>query len=135
MEKFAIGLMLGAIGGALVAANSCKMRMLVRKGQEEIKQRLDEMMNEKLKELEKGGNLFSSDSEKRRSRKTRTRRKRARNRRNKNCLFKENSAAVFAAEFFVPVFASDKPERAEKRARNKLERAEKRISGQVAKNE
>ena len=48
MEKFAIGLMLGAIGGALVAANSCKMRMLVRKGQEEIKQRLDEMMNEKL---------------------------------------------------------------------------------------
>ena len=64
MEKFAIGLMLGAIGGALVAANSCKMRMLVRKGQEEIKQRLDEMMNEKLKELEKGGNLFSSDSEK-----------------------------------------------------------------------
>lgn len=64
MEKFAIGLMLGAIGGALVAANSCKMRMLVRKGQEEIKQRLDEMMNEKLKELEKGGNLFSSDPEK-----------------------------------------------------------------------
>ena len=54
MEKFAIGLVLGAIGGALVAANSCKMRMLVRKGQEEIRQRLDEMMNEEVKELEQG---------------------------------------------------------------------------------
>ena len=75
MEKFAIGLMLGAIGGALVAANSCKMRMLVRKGQEEIKQRLDEMMNEKLKELEKGGNLFSSDPPTRLERKDREKRK------------------------------------------------------------
>ena len=51
MEKFTIGLLLGAVGGALLAANSCKMRTLVRKGQEEIKQRLDEMMDEKLKEI------------------------------------------------------------------------------------
>ena len=78
MEKFAIGLVLGAIGGALVAANSCKMRMLVRKGQEEIKQRLDEMMNEKLKELEKGGNLFSSDPEKKTEWKNRKKRKKKR---------------------------------------------------------
>ena len=46
MEKFTIGLLLGAVGGALLAANSCKMRTLVRKGQEEVKQRLDEMMDE-----------------------------------------------------------------------------------------
>ena len=38
MEKFTIGLLLGAVGGALLAANSCKMRTLVRKGQEEVKQ-------------------------------------------------------------------------------------------------
>ena len=49
MEKFTIGLLLGGIGGALLAANSCKMRTLVRKGQEEIKQRLDEMMDENSK--------------------------------------------------------------------------------------
>lgn len=61
MEKFAIGLLLGAVGGALLAANSCKMRMLVRKGQEEVKQRLDEMMDEKLKALEKG-ELFAGAS-------------------------------------------------------------------------
>lgn len=60
MEKFTIGLLLGAVGGALLAANSCKMRTLVRKGQEEVKQRLDEMMDEKLKDMENGGGVFSS---------------------------------------------------------------------------
>lgn len=63
MEKFTIGLLLGGVGGALLAANSCKMRMLVRKGQEEIKQRLDEMMDEKLKEMGNGGNAFCGCSE------------------------------------------------------------------------
>lgn len=58
MEKFTIGLLLGAVGGALLAANSCKMRTLVRKGQEEVKQRLDEMMDEKLKDMENGGGVF-----------------------------------------------------------------------------
>ncbi len=67
MEKFAIGLMLGAIGGAMLAANSYKMRTLVKKGQEEVKQRLDEMMDEKLKALEKGGSLFQSDSDDKKS--------------------------------------------------------------------
>lgn len=60
MEKFTIGLLVGAVGGALLAANSCKMRTLVRKGQEEVKQRLDEMMDEKIKEMESGGSLFSA---------------------------------------------------------------------------
>ena len=60
MEKFTIGLLLGAVGGALLAATSCKMRTLVRKGQEEVKQRLDEMMDEKLKDMENGGGVFSS---------------------------------------------------------------------------
>ena len=62
MEKFTIGLLLGAVGGALLAANSCKMRTLVRKGQEEVKQRLDEMMDEKLKDIENGKGIFSSQS-------------------------------------------------------------------------
>ena len=52
MEKFAIGLVLGGLGGALLAANSCKMRTLVRKSQEEVKARLDEIMDEKIREME-----------------------------------------------------------------------------------
>ncbi len=52
MEKFAIGLILGGLGGALLAANSCKMRTLVRKSQEEVKARLDEIMDEKIREME-----------------------------------------------------------------------------------
>ena len=66
MEKFAIGLLLGAVGGAMLAANNCKMRALVRKGQEEVKQRLDEMMDEKLKALEEGGGFLAAAGDKRR---------------------------------------------------------------------
>ena len=64
MEKFTIGLMLGAIGGAYVVANSYKMRTLVKKGQEEVKGRVDEMLDEKLKAVENGGSVFSCKKEK-----------------------------------------------------------------------
>jgi len=52
MEKFAIGLVLGGLGGAILAANSCKMRTLVRKGQEEMKAKLDQMLDEKIREMD-----------------------------------------------------------------------------------
>ena len=64
MEKFTIGLLLGAIGGAYVAANSYKMRTLVKKGQEEIKERVDEMLDEKVKAVENGGSVFSMKKDK-----------------------------------------------------------------------
>lgn len=51
--------MLGAVGGALLAANSYKMRTLVKKSQDEIKQRLDEMMDEKIKDIQSGGSVFA----------------------------------------------------------------------------
>lgn len=54
MEKFAIGVLVGAMGGAILAANSLKMRTLVKKGQEEVKEKLDEMMDEKLKTMQCG---------------------------------------------------------------------------------
>ncbi len=63
MEKFTIGLVVGAVGGALLVANSYKMRTLVKKGQEEVKQRLDEMMDEKLKAMEQGGGMSSAGSD------------------------------------------------------------------------
>ena len=50
MEKFTIGLIVGGAIGALLVANNCKMRTLVKKSQEEVKARLDEMMDEKLEQ-------------------------------------------------------------------------------------
>ncbi len=49
MEKmFCIGLVFGMLGGALVVANSYKARSLVKKGQSEFMQKMDDMMEEKL---------------------------------------------------------------------------------------
>ncbi len=50
MEKlFCLGLALGMVGGALIVANSYKVRCLVKKSQSEMMQKFDEMMDEKLK--------------------------------------------------------------------------------------
>ncbi|MBQ9117669.1 MAG: hypothetical protein IJY11_00500 [Clostridia bacterium] len=52
MEKFSTGLLLGMVAGALVVTNSYKMRVLVKKGQDEMKAKFDEMMDEKIKMIE-----------------------------------------------------------------------------------
>ena len=52
MEKLAIGLMLGALGGALAVANSHKMQSLVKKGQEEVLSKVNTMMDEKLETIQ-----------------------------------------------------------------------------------
>ncbi len=50
MEKmFCLGLLLGAVSGALLVANSYKARSLVKKSQAEVMQKVDEMMDERLK--------------------------------------------------------------------------------------
>jgi hypothetical protein len=49
MEKmFCLGLVFGAVGGALVVANSYKARSLVKKSQSEFMEKVNEMMDEKL---------------------------------------------------------------------------------------
>ena len=52
MEKFAVGVAVGAICGALLVANNYKMRMLVKKSQAEIADKLDKMIDEKIEEVE-----------------------------------------------------------------------------------
>ena len=53
MEKmFCLGLALGFLGGALVVANNYKARSLVKKGQQEVMDKVDKMMDEKLKAME-----------------------------------------------------------------------------------
>ena len=54
MEKFAIGVLVGGALGALLIANNCKVRQLVQKGQEEIQNKLNQMMDEKLCAMERG---------------------------------------------------------------------------------
>ncbi len=49
MEKmFCLGLIIGAMGGALLVANSYKARSLVKKSQCEVMEKVNEMMDEKL---------------------------------------------------------------------------------------
>ena len=53
MEKmFCLGLLFGAVGGALIVANSYKARSLVKKSQAELMEKVDEMMDERLKQIE-----------------------------------------------------------------------------------
>ena len=52
MEKmFCLGLVLAAVGGALIVANSYKARSLVKKSQAELLEKVDEMMDERLKDM------------------------------------------------------------------------------------
>ena len=49
MEKmFCLGLLLGAVGGALIVANNYKARSLVKKSQADVMEKVNEMMDEKL---------------------------------------------------------------------------------------
>lgn len=52
MEKFALGALLGGIGGALLVANNYKMRTLVRKTQDEVQAKFDQMMDEKIRAMD-----------------------------------------------------------------------------------
>ena len=52
MEKFIAGLLLGGIGGMIVVANNYKVRSLVKKGQDEVTEKFDKMLDEKMAELE-----------------------------------------------------------------------------------
>lgn len=52
MEKFALGVIIGGLGGALLVANNYKMRTLVKKTQDEMHAKLDKMLNEKIDAVE-----------------------------------------------------------------------------------
>ena len=52
----------GGIGGALLTANNYKMRTLVRKSQEEVQTKLDELMDDKIREMEKKSEKAESES-------------------------------------------------------------------------
>lgn len=51
MEKFLIGALAGGIAGALIVSNNAKMRMLVKKGEDELKEKVGAMVDEKLSRM------------------------------------------------------------------------------------
>ncbi len=48
-DKFLFGMLLGVIGGAVIATNSSKARQLVREGQTQVKERVEEMSKDQNK--------------------------------------------------------------------------------------
>lgn len=52
MEKFTIGLAVGAILGMAIIANSQKTRRLFIRSQDEIKSKIDDALDEKLEEFD-----------------------------------------------------------------------------------
>lgn len=48
MEKFILGLAVGMAGGALLVANNCKLRSLVKKNQDELMKKAEQYIDEKL---------------------------------------------------------------------------------------
>jgi len=63
MEKmFCLGIALGMLSGALIVANNYKARALVKKSQREAMDKVDELLDEKLKEMGDAQNLSVADS-------------------------------------------------------------------------
>ena len=53
MEKFIFGAVVGMAAGALLVANNCKLRNLVKKNQEDLMEKAENYIDTKLEELEK----------------------------------------------------------------------------------
>lgn len=52
MEKFILGAVLGMAGGALIVANNCKLRNLVKKNQDDLMKKAEQLIDSKLEQLE-----------------------------------------------------------------------------------
>ena len=52
MEKFILGVALGMAGGALMVANNCKLRNLVKKNQDDLMKKAEKLIDTKKEKLE-----------------------------------------------------------------------------------
>ena len=53
MEKFVIGMLIGAVGGAVAVTNSYRMRSIIKKGQDEVLTKVNDAMDEKMEEMKR----------------------------------------------------------------------------------
>jgi hypothetical protein len=63
MEKFILGLAAGMVGGALIVANNCKVRNLVKKNGDEIMTKLQTYIDQKMQEMGCDGASSQSEGE------------------------------------------------------------------------
>lgn len=62
MEKFILGAVVGMAAGAVLVANNCKLRNLVKKNQEDLMEKAESYIDAKLEQLEKSGNEKKSSA-------------------------------------------------------------------------
>ncbi len=55
MEKFFLGAVIGMAAGAVLVANNCKLRNLVKKNQEDLMEKAENYIDTRLAQLEKNG--------------------------------------------------------------------------------
>ncbi len=60
MEKFILGAIVGMAGGAIIVANNCKLRNLVKKNQEDLMQKAEKYIDGKLEKLGEMGETQSN---------------------------------------------------------------------------
>ena len=60
VEKFILGAIVGMAGGALIVANNCKLRNLVKKNQEDLMQKAEQYIDSKLEQLGGSGESQSN---------------------------------------------------------------------------
>ena len=61
MEKFIVGLAVGMAGGALIVANSCKIRKLIKQNQDDLMQKAEKYIDSKLEEMDKAPEKCKND--------------------------------------------------------------------------
>lgn len=64
MEKFFLGAVIGMAAGAVLVANNCKLRNLVKKNQEDLMEKAENYIDTKLEQLEKNSNSKKSATSK-----------------------------------------------------------------------
>ena len=55
MKEFILGLALGMAGGAVIVANNCKLRQMIKKNQEELMQKAESYIDEQLEKTSSAG--------------------------------------------------------------------------------
>ena len=61
VEKFILGAVIGMCGGALIVANNCKLRNLVKKNQDDLLKKAEQLIDSKLEKLEQATESMTAE--------------------------------------------------------------------------
>ena len=61
VEKFILGAVIGMAGGALIVANNCKLRNLVKKNQDDLLKKAEQLIDSKLEKLDQATESMSAE--------------------------------------------------------------------------